>query len=116
MIQIAMALLVGFLLGWLFLLRRDISFNTSAAVIMFALLESISYGWLMLRKQRLEAEPRPINTTLIWRFVVASAYGLVVLAYGDAINEDLKLVALLPIASVFLVNLYKIVSNSGKSA
>ena len=114
MIQLAMALLVGFLVGWLFLLRKDISFNANAAVIMFAFLETISYGWLMLRKQRLEAEPRPINTVLFWRFIAAAIYGIVVLAFGDAIDEDLKLVALLPIASVFLVNLYKIVSNREK--
>ncbi len=114
MIQLAIALLVGFLIGWLFLLKREFNFSPYTAVIMFALLESISYSWYNWLKQRFEAEYRSLNRILFWRFVVALVYGYVVLSFGEAINEDFKLIALLPIATVFLINLYKIVSFSEK--
>ena len=113
MIQIAISLLVGFLLGWLFLLHRGIVFTATAAVVLLALLEALTYGWIKWRKQALEAAPKPLNATVALHFLVGCIFGIIVLEFGQAIGEDLRLVAIIPIAMVFLLNLYKIVSDDG---
>ena len=114
MIQLAIALLVGFLIGWLIFLKKDVSFSASAAVVLLAFLESLSYGWLLWRKQLLEAKPQALNPILIWRSVVATVFGIVIISFGESIGKDLSLVAVIPIASFFLLNLYKIVSKLEK--
>ena len=114
MIRLAVALLVGFLLGWLLLFNKPIPFTMNSAVILLALLEALSYGWLLWRKPALEAQPKPINKLMFWHFVVGCAFGLIILSFGQSINVDLSLPATVPIATFFLLNLYKIVSEREK--
>ncbi len=113
MIQVAIALLVGFLLGWFVLLHRGIVFTAHAAVVLLALLEALSFGWLKWRKQALEAAPKSISKSVILHFIAGCIFGIIILEFGEAIGEDLRLVATIPIAAVFLLNLYKIVSDDG---
>ena len=114
MIRVAIALLMGFLIGWLLLMRRSIPFTMGSAVILLALLETLSYGWLIWRKHALEAQLRPVNKLMFWHFVVGGAFGLIILSFGHSINVDLSLPATIPIATFFLSNLYKIVSEREK--
>jgi len=114
MIRLAIALLVGFLIGWLLLFKKPVPFTMSSAVILLALLEALSYGWLVLRKQALEAQPRPVNKLVFWHFVVGCAFGLIILRFGESIGQDLSLPATIPIATFSLLNLYKIVSDREK--
>ena len=114
MIRLAIALLVGFLIGWLLLFKKPIPFTMNSAVILLALLETLSYGWLVWRKQALEAQLRPLNKLMFWHFVVGCAFGLIVLSFGESISQDLSLPATIPIATFFLLNLYKIVSEKGQ--
>lgn len=114
MIQIAIALLVGFISGWLIFLHREIPFSAGAAVILLALLEALSYGWLAWSKQALEAAPKSLTKPVIAHFLAGCIFGLIILEFGISIGEDLRLVATIPIAIVFLLNLYKVVSDNGK--
>jgi FtsH-binding integral membrane protein len=114
MIQLAVALLVGFIAGWLLLLNRQVPFAAQSAVVLLALMEALSFGWLYWRKQLMEPKRKSVNAPVFWHFVVGCLFGLIVLRFGDSIGEDLRLVATIPIATVFLLNLYKIASNGEK--
>lgn len=113
MIQVAIALLVGFLFGWFILLYIGIAFKALHAVVLLALLEALSFGWLKWRKQSLEAAPKSISKPVILHFIAGCIFGIIILEFGEAIGEDLRLAAIIPIAAVFLLNLYKIVSDDG---
>ena len=114
MIQVAIALIVGFLIGWAALLHREVLFTAKSAVVLLALMEALSFGWLKWRRQVLEAAPKPVNIPVLLHFIVGSVFGVIVLEFGESIGEDLRLVATVPIAIVLLINLYKIASNDEK--
>ena len=114
MIQVAIALLAGFVIGWLILLHREVVFSAGAAVVLLALLEALSYGWLTWSKQVVDATPKSLTKPVILHFLAGCIFGLIILEFGVSIGEDLRLVATIPIATVFLLNLYKVVSENGK--
>ena len=79
MIQVAIALLVGFIIGWLIFLHREVAFSAGAAVVLLALLEALTYGWLMWSKQAVEAAPRSLTKPVIAHFLAGCIFGLIVL-------------------------------------
>ncbi len=114
MILLLIALLAGFLIGWGLLLKVDVGFTIQYLIVLLALLEALSIGWSKWRNQALEAKPKVPSAIVIKHFLIAIIYGFIILGIGNTMGKNLEMLATLPIATVLLVNLYKIVSDEQK--
>jgi hypothetical protein len=114
MIRLLIALLIGFLIGWGVLLKAEVDFTFQYLIILLALFEALSYGWLKWRDQAMDAKLRPVASVVAVHFIIAIIFGILIFEIGNAIGENLKVVAATPIAIVLLLNLYKIASKDEK--
>lgn len=99
---IPVLILVGFGLGYLLKVPFNFVETKYLALFFLALLDSISYGLVRdLSKQEKN------NGPIIIRLLLGLALGSFIIYFGEKSQIDLYLVALIPLAVGFMLNMYK---------